>query len=106
MNAAVEARIQVVDNHYTACKAYIDRLHKLQGDITVQQELAALVRDQVRTFAHVVQVLVIGLSVLLLHRLTLYRRVYSSLLTSRTFNLLDKPCSIDIIKAKNSSKRM
>jgi tRNA isopentenyl-2-thiomethyl-A-37 hydroxylase MiaE len=58
MNAATEARIQVVDNHYTACKTYIDRLQRLQGDIVVQQELAAVVRDQVRTFAHVVQVLI------------------------------------------------
>lgn len=57
MNPAIESRIQVVDNHYTACKTYIDRLQRLQGDIAVQQELAAVVRDQVRTFAHVLQVL-------------------------------------------------
>ncbi|KAH8553206.1 Sec20-domain-containing protein [Umbelopsis sp. PMI_123] len=55
MNVDIESRIQVVDNHYAACKTYIDRLQKLQGDITVQQELAAVVRDQVRTFAHIVQ---------------------------------------------------
>jgi hypothetical protein len=58
MNPAIESRIQVVDNHYTACKTYIDRLQRLQGDIAVQQELAAVVRDQVRTFAHVLQVLI------------------------------------------------
>ncbi|KAG2186463.1 hypothetical protein INT44_002685 [Umbelopsis vinacea] len=55
MNTTIESRIQVVDNHYTACKTYIDRLQKLHGDIAVQQELAAVVRDQVRTFAHVLQ---------------------------------------------------
>jgi hypothetical protein len=58
MNVDIESRIQVVDNHYAACKTYVDRLQKLQGDITVQQELAAVVRDQVRTFAHIVQVLI------------------------------------------------
>jgi hypothetical protein len=58
MNTAIESRIQVVDNHYTACKTYIDRLQRLHGDIAVQQELAAVVRDQVRTFAHVLQVLI------------------------------------------------
>jgi hypothetical protein len=57
MNSTVEARIQTVDSHYTTCKQSIDRLQRLYGDIAVQQELASLVRDQVRTFAHVIQVL-------------------------------------------------
>ncbi|CAM0139876.1 unnamed protein product [Umbelopsis sp. WA50703] len=55
MNSTVEARIQTVDSHYTTCKQSIDRLQRLYGDIAVQQELASLVRDQVRTFAHVIQ---------------------------------------------------
>lgn len=57
MNSTVEARCHTVDNNYTTCRQSIDRLQKLHGDLAVQQELASLVRDQVRTFAHAIQVL-------------------------------------------------